>query len=249
MKTLAVSHTPPEKVVLDLIRRKNAKECEFLCSDTYIETIPQDVKYVFLIGISALRKNLALINEDKERICFVFDASLSFYPIDGIVFYDFYSDKDFLETGYLKSEPFYKTLDDGSFDKQVVFTKRSFLKDKEDHAINGVTILTQAMTFIYSVPSTHQGVVKTFFCNWISGKIKDEVKLYEELGSLSTNVGLSQKQVVRFTNILTSENAHIYKKAMKDSVNIGIVEASKKYKVSQFELRYVSSISEKDSTA
>lgn len=103
-----------------------------------------------------------------------------------------------------------------------------------------VTFLNQFMTFIYSMPSdTHQKPVKEAVCKWmVSGG--DAQSFDHMMDTLRKTVHLTPKQMQRLSDLVFSDVAVLYKKALQIPGEEDDVAQS--LSVSAYELRYMKAI-------
>jgi hypothetical protein len=133
-------------------------------------------------------------------------------------------------------------------DTIVSFSRKKYAEVVQEKIESFTGILTQFMTFIYTMPSaTHQKPVKELACTWWASK-QDTDELRNRLSSLVKTVPLSDKQQKRFLDLVLSPSALIYKEALQEAKVLESYNSAEftniaaKYAVSAYEMRYVLAI-------
>lgn len=104
------------------------------------------------------------------------------------------------------------------------------------------TILNQMMTFIYSMPrATHQTPVKEAMCQWMVSKYP--LAKVEALIKRTPEADLTDKQVARLREILSSPVAQLYRTALQEGGDSDLLAL--KYGVSAYEINYMRAVNAK----
>lgn len=102
------------------------------------------------------------------------------------------------------------------------------------------TLLTQFMTFIYSLPSaSHQKPIKELAFQWMVTK-EPMSKLHKRLDAIGATSPLSVKQRARLCEVMGSEVTELYRLALRQEGDED--EVAKRMMVSAYELRYIRAI-------
>ena len=101
------------------------------------------------------------------------------------------------------------------------------------------TILNQLMTFIYSLPrATHQTAVKEAVCHWMM--LKYPVSKVEAMIAKTPEAVLNPKQLTRLRELLTSEVAQTYRRALQEGGDSEYL--ARKYEISAYEINYMRAV-------
>lgn len=241
-----INHAP------DFIIHKFTEVLHLNDKDVVIVTdkvLPKRVpRLMIFLTVGAFRIHLPALSDDKylDTIVCVFADPIKLHNFDLIPF-DYNMAADVHIDAFTFTKPAMSKLKV----KPVTVTTRNLLAEivEKVQTFNG--ILTQFMTFIYSLPSaTHQKPVKEMVCNWLISSYPESV-LDTSIAKLRADVKLTDKQVQRLKDIVTSDIAKTYKKVLQQTANckdlytqefIKIITANK---ISAYEIRYIRSITDK----
>lgn len=202
--------------------------------------------FVFL-GTHAVRSNLGTLNSKRYvgKIGIVCDSPIELCAFKGIVPLDYSESDDVHVDGFTLDELDLKTFEGP--DIRVAYEPRDLVQDVVEKVQSFTGILTSLMTFVYTLPSaTHQKPVKELACAWLCGTDNENV-LKDRIVRLR-ECPMSDKQKQRLLDILLSEPATVYKRALAEARKIDSLDGDdfgrvvSKYEVSAYEMRYILSV-------
>lgn len=196
--------------------------------------------YVLFLSVKDFQRNLGCHTSFYDACFLVFDSPSNLSRFN-IHYMDFKQGADLHLDGFV-AKPL--ALD---FDK---LESRSVMRTGFDLIASCIvevksqrTLLNQLMTFIYTLPSaTHQKPIKELICSWMVSRFT-LVKLNSDLDKLNSKVPLTPKQRARINDILSSETAEIYHKAMIEGGEAE--DLARKYGISAYEIKYMHAIASK----
>lgn len=235
MKVFAFAHHAPDEILMKLCESGIDRE------DIYVVRVDEVIKrknkrghFIFLTTASfnANREQL----ESRTAQSYVFDnplrlAQYNFTPAD-------YRMEEYFHVDGFALIPCVR------LDKcpDIAINRKPFdiVATATEIAKQQITFLNQFMTFIYSMPSeTHQKPIKELVCKWMASK-EPFSKYCKRLEKLRESVHLTEKQVRRLSDLLSSSTAVLYRDALQQPGEEDAV--AKAYKISAYEMRYIRSI-------
>lgn len=209
------------------------------------EKRPLKNKVVFLTNISDFLRNYRILNKTGEgKYVFLFASPLRVREYDCIVPLDFVQSTEYRNMAYRLTG-----LDARHLHKDALQPVTAIKRNSADYltklidSVKSGSLLNPLMTFIYMLPkSSHQTPVKEsiamgFLCNWNRQKVFDDIH--------TKGLQLGKKATSLLTDILDSEVAGFYREAFalyNKEKKIGtpnLVSISKKFNVSDYEMRYM----------
>lgn len=235
MKVFAFAHHAPDEILMKLCESGIDRE------DVYVvrvdEVIKRKNKRNHLIFL-----NTASFNANREQLeirnvqSYVFDnplrlAQFNFTPAD-------YKMEEYFHVDGFSLIPCVRL--DRCPDIAINRKPFDIVAVASEYAKQQITFLMQFMTFIYSMPSeTHQKPVKELVCKWMASK-EPFSKYCKRIETLRNTVHLTDKQVRRLSDLLSSPTAVLYRDALQQPGDED--EVAKEYKISAYEMRYIRSI-------
>lgn len=168
-----------------------------------------------------------------KAVHLVFDApvELSEYTIPQ---QDFSTPADIHVYGFVDKEPSLEFTD-----TTVERSGFNIIEEAVKEVKAQATILNQLMTFIYSLPrATHQTAVKESVCQWMM--LKYPVSKVEAMIAKTPEAVLNQKQLTRLRELLTSEVAQLYRRALQEGGDSE--HLARKYEISAYEINYMRAV-------
>lgn len=235
MRALAFANHAPDELIIKLRGNKiDRKLIQIVGEETRVKRQSKCEHFVFL-SVAAFHHNVKRLEELEGICCYVFDdpMALSQYNLTPA---DFVMEEDFHIDGF-------SLLPTMNLDApEIVPTRTQFnvVEYAKTIAKQQITFLNQFMTFIYSMPSeTHQKPIKELVCKWMASK--ESLGQYcKRITKLRTQLLLTDKQVNRLQELVTSPVAELYRKALQLPGDED--EIARTLKVSAFELRYIRAI-------
>ncbi len=246
MYCFGVSNHSPEKV-LDILITKgvipNASAVSIVPVGKVLADKSPKRKIIFVVSISDLFRNLAVLNGDSYSNVqvFVFASPLRINELEGCTALDITPSVASKGVGFNLLPTLAIAKYRSALKGQPVVTKRAvaqYLTILTDNVKHG-SLLTPLMTLIYTLPkSTHQTPVKEAVAKYFHGS--SLATTYKVLTDL-----LSEKSFVKLTDLLESSIAESYRNAMKDlkaKDNASLSSICTKWGTSDYEIRYLQSV-------
>lgn len=235
MKVFAFAHKAPDEVLLKLCSDgiDRADVC-IVGEDEIIGRKNKRSHFIFM-SVQSFHRNREIMEVRKEQSYVCDDpislSQYSFTPAD-------YRAEEFFHVDGFALIPCMRL--DKCPDVPIVRTPFDVVKTAKDHAKDQITFLMQFMTFIYQTPSeTHQKPIKELVCKWMASK--ESFRQYcKRLEKLRQTVPLTDKQVKRMTELLSSPTAILYREALQMPGEED--DIAKQLKISAYELRYMRAI-------
>lgn len=245
MLVLGVANHSPDFLLVQLNRKYGVGSSDVLVVNN---TLPKKTrkKYFLFLSVASFQKSLESVNKQNNCTGFVFGSPLDLCAYTGMFPMDFYVSTDLHIDAFVFKELDFDLLSkDG---EHVAIERLDFTQAVSEKIESFTGILTQFMTFIYTLPSaTHQKPYKELACRWW-GSSDNEEKLAELCSDIKYIAPISEKQEKKFIQLVTSENALIYKAALKVAKVMNsfdskeFLELTAKYGVSAYEMRYILSV-------
>ena len=252
IRVFGVSNHSPEAFVRALVKFKRATPADigilpvnFHLSDKK----PTKHTFLFFLTVSDLMRNLEVLKTPKYEGCsaVVFSNPMRLNELVGIQPLDFAPNPEYQGFGFLL-----KTLDMQkvrTFKGSETVERRSgkYLARLVEHVQQG-SLLNPFMTFIYTLPSSMQGPVKTSVLKWLySGKPDSYLnKAFDsiEQGNVTARIRTKLKDIL-LTEVGRSFQAAFktYREAKKAG-SVNVPKIAKAHQVSDYELRYILSVIE-----
>jgi len=249
MRVLGLANHSPDFISILLKKHFNVSPADVrFVGPSDILNKSSSKKFFVFLSSRALRINQATINSNKYRTKtgFVCDSPIALYDLDGIVPLDYFESEN-LHLDAFEITEVNKDRVNGP-DTTIGHTRKKYAEVVQAKIESFTGILTQYMTFIYTMPSSsHQKPIKELACTWWASD-ETEDTLSERLASLVKGVPLSEKQQKRFFDLLLSPSALIYKAALSEVKDLESYDGEEftsiaaKYGVSAYEMRYILSI-------
>lgn len=247
-KYIGVASVSPDRMVTFLEKRGTIASC------AEIAVIPDGVilspekkpmrNVFFILSISVFYRNIDTFNQAKYDNCqiFIFSSPLKLHELDGVVGIDFvpslvstgfgFSVLDHIDTKQ------YRIACKSS--RQCVRRKIPYIQNLVASTKDG-SLLTPLMTLIYSMPASNQSIVKKAAIEYL---INGNGSTLE-----ATILGMSPQPSAKFLSalqtLLKSEIAKQYSIALKSVRKHkprDVKEFCKEFKVSEYEINYLTSI-------
>jgi hypothetical protein len=235
MKVFAFAHKAPDEVLLKLRGEGIERSDVYIVGDN--EIIDRKTKRTHFIFMSVhsfqrnregleLRKVQSYVCDDPIAL-----SQFSFTPAD-------YRAEEFFHIDGFALTPCIRL--DKCPDVPIVRLPFDVVKKAKDHAKQQATFLMQFMTFVYLTPSeTHQKPIKELVCKWMASK-ESFSQYCKRVEKLRQTVPLTDKQVKRMNDLLSSPTAILYREALQMEGEED--DIAKQLKISAYELRYIRAI-------
>lgn len=214
-----------------------------------VDLLPRRIPRVLIFtNHLVFRKHLDVLNTSKyvDVIVCVFADPLKLHSYDLIPF-DYTLADDIHIDAFRLTKPSMTRLKN----KAVKYERADFLAQLLEKVQSFDGILTQFMSFIYTMPSaTHQKPVKEMVCNWLISN-ETEADLDRHIAKIRIEFKMTDKQVKRLKDIITSDVAKTYKRVLKQTANCKdlytqeFIKIVTQHKLSAYEIRYIRSITDK----
>lgn len=252
IRVFGVANHSPEALVRSLVKFKRATPADigilpvnFVLSDKK----PNKHAFLFFLTVSDLMRNLETLKSPKYEGCsaVVFSNPMRLNELVGIQALDFAPNPEYQGFGFLL-----KTLDMNkvrTFKGSETIEKKSgkYLAKLVEHVQQG-SLLNPFMTFIYTLPSSMQGAIKTSVLKWLySGK--PDSYLNAAFDSV-TQGNVTARVRTKFKDILLTEVGRSFQaafKAYREAKKAGsanVAKIAKANQVSEYEMRYILSVIE-----
>lgn len=247
MNVIGVANHTPDKIVVGLRKRGLSVRILHVGGDLPKRN-NKDVTLFLTVG--DFRRNMELLNTKAyaNSVGILFASPIMLYRFTGIVPLDYKESADV----HLEAFEFIQPDLTSALAREaepITYDCHADYADKVLEKVQSFTgILTPFMTFIYSMPSsTHQKPVKELGCYWLAST-ESETDLCTRIAEMQAITPLNDKQVKRFTDILTSDNAGVYRTALaathkfEDLDSRDFITTVSDHGVSAYEIRYIRSI-------
>lgn len=252
-KIYGVSNHSPDFVVKALVKSKKVASASEIGIVPLNSELSENCSYKVVMFLTALdlRKNLKLLN-DKECIAILFANPLRVNELQGVVPLDFSADPEYPGFGFNLH-----SLDLTKISKKIEHTEvtkinGNYLSNLISYVQKG-SLLNSLMTFIYTLPSSSQSLVKVAVVKWLYlNKPRSYLdNILDDLGStIVTKKCRERLKKILFTEVGTQyQKAFIEYKSMKADGKANLVKIAKQYGVSDYEMRYILSIVEESKRA
>lgn len=238
-----INHSP------DFMLSRLRKRLKLRYDDCFIvaDALPEErAKLLVFLNTFSFRNAIPVLNtpEYDKVVCVVHGSPMDLYcfnlhPFDYTLAADIHLD------GFV-----FTPFDLEALTKPVVikYVKKDFLKDVLDKVQSFTGILTQLMTFVYTLPrATHQKPIKELACLWFANN-ENEAQLDERIAKALHSTPMNEKQIKRFREILLSPNADLYKRAIRATLHVKDMDSDEfirivaSFQVSAYEIRYIRSV-------
>lgn len=205
-------------------------------------------KVLIFISVALFRRHLEVLNSAKyvDVIVCVFSDPIKLLSFDLIPF-DYKVSEDIHIDAFVLVKPTMTKLKD----KQVKYERVDFLSQLLDKVQSFDGILTQFMSFIYTMPNaTHQKPIKEMVCNWLISN-ESVADLNNRIAKIRIELKMTDKQVKRLLDIVTSPVADVYKRVLRQTANCKdlysqeFIKVVTSNKLSAYEIRYIRSVIDK----
>ena len=224
------AHTAPDQVLVHL-RKLGVPRAQIAMLGTEFESR----KHLIFLDTVSFETNRELAKKSGAT-CYICDDPISLAPYD-LIPVDYKVAEDFHVDGFSLTE--FKVLPSP---KEVTARKQRFniVDSAKKHASNQQTFFTNFMTFIYSMPKdSHQLPVRRLACKWLAST-ETPRQLQNRIEKLRKSVYLTDKQVDRLTELLSTDTVDIYRAALQMDGDED--EVAQKLKISAYEMRYIRAI-------
>lgn len=239
-----INHTP-DYMAAKLSQKFGFKRVFYVAPD-----LPEGkAELLLFLSPYALKRNLDELNTPrfKNTMCVVFGDPIELYdynltPLD-------YALSDDIHLDAFQFTAFDTTALELDVPK-LIYKKRDFLKDMREKVTSFCSILTQLMTFLYTIrPSNFQKPVKEVACAWLVSA-EDEQGLLDRIAVMRKTIDINDKQIKRFKDILLSESAQRYKAAIQATLHLHYkhlhtdeyARIVSEHEVSAYEIRYIRAV-------
>ena len=235
MKVFAFAHKAPDEVLLKLRSEGIERADVYIVGDDEIIERKNKRQHFIFMSVQSFHYNREKL-ELREVQSYVCDdpialSQFNFTPAD-------YRAEELFHLEGFTLTPCIRL--DKCPDIPITRTPFDAVKKAKDHAKQQATFLMQVMTFIYLTPSeTHQKPIKELVCKWMASK--ETFNQYcKRLEKLRLTSPLTDKQVKRMNDLLSSPTAILYREALQMEGEED--DIAKLLKVSAYELRYMRAI-------
>lgn len=249
MKLLGVCNHSPDFILSRLRKRLELKYSHIFICHSELPDATEKVKLLLVPSPGLLKRHMVELNTKrfKDTIIVVFGNPIDLSDFN-VQQFDYRLADDIHLDGF-QLTPFNLAALDVEV-PAIVFEKRDFLADVLEKVQSFTGILTQLMTFIYTMPSsTHQTPIKKLACYWLASE-NVNADLDTRLAKIKNTTPLTDKQIKRLKDILFSDKAAIYRKALQATKHLAISELNtdefirivSSFQVSAYEIRYIRAI-------
>lgn len=241
---LGVINHSPDFMLSRLRKRLKLRYAECF---TVVDELPEEkAKLLVFLNTFSFRNAIPILNTPKydKTICVVHGSPMELHNFNTTPF-DYALSEDIHLDGFVFT-PF--NVNALTQNITIKYAKYDFLKEVLDKVQSFTGILTQLMTFVYTMPkSTHQKPIKELACMWLAHN-ENEAQLDERITKALNYTPLHDKQIKRLKAILISPNAELYKKAIKATMVVKDMDSDEfvrivsSFKVSAYEIRYIRSV-------
>ena len=252
-----ISNHSPDQALSFLVRRKaieDMSDVAIVPAGTRLRNGSKPVRNnLFIIDLADLYSNLALLNSNVYRSSriFVFASALKLRSISGI------SPLDYEENSEVSSVAFksFSDINHAAFSRVLKQPPTALHKAPVDYlqllssGVKTGSLLNPLMTFIYSLPSQSQTIVKEGVSDYISLGTISFNKMFSRFKQ-KLPVPLTDKQELRLRDIMETDLCHVFVEAFvkmrgrwDQADESYLIQMCKNKAISAYEMRYLRSVS------
>lgn len=252
-----ISNHSPDQVLSFLARRTaiaDMSDVAIVPAGTKLRAGAKSVRdTLFIIALPDLYSNLTVINSQiyKDTVIFVFASALKLRAISGVVPLDYMDNPEVSSVSF----QYLAGLNYSAFSRALRRTGQDLHKAPVDYlhllssGVKTGSLLNPLMTFIYSLPSTAQTIVKECVANYIVLGTVTQKALFSSLDK-SLSVPMTVKQVHRLADILAADLCNVFAAAFikmrghwESEDESFLHRLCKNSSISAYEMRYLRSVS------
>lgn len=251
-KIFGVSNHTPEVLVQALVKSKIAQ------SHSDIGIIPVNSKLstksrhscLLFLTPADLHRNIPVLSTNAYQGCnaFLFANPMRVHELNGVTPLDFEENPEYPGFGFTLKPLTLQPVKAAKTESNVSRKNGKYLSKIIRYVQQG-SLLNPLMTFIYTLPSSAQGRVKTAVVKWLYlGKPKS---FLEKVLNNIEQVTVTQRTKDKLADILFTDEGASYQKAFaeyrrlkKAGSPVNLVKLAKSFGVSDYEMRYILSVVE-----
>lgn len=256
-KIFGVSNHTPEVLVQALVKSKIAQSHSDVGIIPVNSKLSATAKHKCLLFLTPadLHRNIPTLSTQSYQGChaFLFANPMRVHELTGVTPLDFEANPEYPGFGFTLKSLSLAPVKCAKADSVVTRRNGKYLSKLIRYVQKG-SLLNPLMTFIYTLPSSAQGRVKTAVVKWLYlGKPRSFLeRILEDVASGA----ITQRTKDKLATILFTDAGTAYQKAFaefrrlkKEGSPVNIAKLAKTFDVSDYEMRYILSVIEDNKRA